>query len=241
MKLHCLVVEDEPLSQDVITGYIQDCPNLELVRVCSDALEAGEIMQNHRVDLLFLDINLPRLSGLRFLKTLSAPPLVIFTTAYPEFAVEGFEADAVDYLVKPFSFDRFLKAVNKALEKTHFLIGKSERHFKDFTLLPEYILLRSEKKDYRINFTDIEYIEAIGDYLKVFTGDKFLVVHDTIKEMLDKLPSSVFIRVHKSFIISLDKIKYIEGNRIRTTSTYIPIGKVYKEELVERLKIDKGW
>lgn len=240
MKLRCLVIEDEPLSQDILAAYIKDCPNLELIRICSDALEAGEIIQKHKVDLLFLDINLPRFSGLRFLKTLSHPPLVIFTTAYPEFAVEGFETDAVDYLVKPFSFDRFLKAVNKAQEKAQFLIDKSERHRKDFHDISGFILLRADKKDYRINFADIEYIEAIGDYLKVFTGEKFLVVHDTIKNMLDQLPPSVFLRVHKSFIVSLNRIRYIEGNRIRMTGTYIPIGKVYKEELIEKLKNNKG-
>jgi DNA-binding LytR/AlgR family response regulator len=234
--MKCLIVEDEPLSQEVLAGYIAGCPDLDLVGTCADAFQAGEIMRKEQIDLLFLDINLPRLSGIRFLKTITSGPLVIFTTAYPEFAVEGFEADAVDYLLKPFSFERFLRAVNKAMERAGSLAGKNPPAVPQSEQPGGFILLRSDKKIYKVNFSEIICIEATGDYLKVVMESKTLVIHETMKNMLDQLPSGDFYRVHKSFIVALDKISYLEGNRIRTSMVFIPIGQVYKEGLLERLK-----
>jgi DNA-binding LytR/AlgR family response regulator len=159
--------------------------------------------------------------------------MVIFTTAYPEYAVEGFEANAVDYLVKPFSFERFMKAVNKAIEKARY--SKSQAK----TQLPgrqDFILLRADKKLYKVLLSEILYIEATGDYLKVFYKDKHLLVHGTINGFLEKFPLGEFIRVHKSFIISVNQINYIEGNQIRIGSTFIPIGRSYKDEVESRLR-----
>lgn len=233
MKLRSLIVEDEPPAQEIISGYLRNCGQLELVKICPDALAAMEVLNREPIDLIFLDINLPMISGFTFLKTIEKPPMIIFTTAYPEYAVEGFEANAVDYLVKPFSFERFLKAVNKAIAQAHNaqnttgINSSSERH--------QYILLRSDKKLYKVLLSEIFYIEATGDYLKVYYSDKYLVVHGTINGFLEKFPGGEFLRVHKSFVISVDKINYIEGNQIRIGTTFIPIGRSYKEEVEQRL------
>jgi DNA-binding LytR/AlgR family response regulator len=233
MKLRSLIVEDEPPAQEVLSGYIRDCGQLELVKICPDALAALDLLRQETIDLIFLDINLPRLSGLNFLKTLDRSPMVIFTTAYPEYAVEGFEANAVDYLVKPFSFERFLKAVNKAIEKSRYLQNQAEAQPPDSR--QDFILLRADKKLYNVLLSEILYIEATGDYLKVFYADKHLVVHGTVNGFLEKFSQGEFIRVHKSFIISVNQINYIEGNQIRIGSTFIPIGRSYKEEVERRL------
>jgi DNA-binding LytR/AlgR family response regulator len=229
MKLRSLIIEDEPPAQEILSGYIRDCAQLELVNICPDALEALDILRKEPIDLIFLDINLPKLSGLNFLKILDRTPMVIFTTAYPEYAVEGFDANAIDYLVKPFSFERFLKAVNKAVEKDRYSQNQVETQPPDSR--QDFILLKADKKLYKVLFSEIRYIESTGDYLKVLYLDKILVVHGTINGFLEKLPPGEFIRVHKSFIISINQINYIEGNQIRIVSTFIPIGRSYKEEV----------
>ena len=234
MKIRCLIVDDEPLSQDVLIQYVADTPLLELAGVCADAFEAGEALQGGNIQLMFLDVNMPKLSGVRFVKTLQNPPMVVFTTAYPEFAIEGFEVDAVDYLVKPFSFERFLKAVNKVVEK----MSLASRKGSDPS---GFILLKSDGKVYKVNFPDIEYMQSYGDYVKVFTGGKCLVVHDTFKSLLEQVPARDFVRIHKSYIIALAKIQYLEGNQVKTAREVLPIGLNYKEDLLKRLQeISKG-
>jgi DNA-binding LytR/AlgR family response regulator len=225
----CVVIEDEPLAQDVLKKYIHDHPSLELMAVCGDALEAQQILAKQPVSLIFLDINLPRLSGTGFLKTLSHPPLVIFTTAYPEFAAEGFELDAIDYLVKPFSFERFLKAVNKALEKL-------ERKTADKPASPASIFIKSDKKVYKINLDDIFYLEALDDYVKLVTTQGNYLVNDTLKSLQEELPASHFMRVHKSYIIAKNSIVFFEGNFVRIGEKDIPIGASYREEIYNKLK-----
>lgn len=227
----CLVVEDEPLAQNVLKKYIAEHPLLELAAVCADAPEAQQWLVRQQAAIVFLDINLPRLSGISFLKSLSRPPLVIFTTAYPEFAVEGFELDAVDYLVKPFSFERFLRAVNKALEKL-------ERKEPGGALAPATsIFIRADKKVYKINLADILYIEALDDYVKVVTTQGHYLVHETLKSLQEELPAEQFMRVHKSYIIASSKIVFIEGNYVKIGDRDIPIGASYREEVFARLKI----
>ena len=240
MKLKCLIVDDEPLAQDILVQYIDDCHSLELLKVCSDALEAGEYIRSQPVDLIFLDINMPRLSGIRFVKTLNQPILlIIFTTAYPEYAAEGFEADAVDYLVKPFSFERFMKAVNKAVELAEFRKKKESQRGTDFVQNHDFILLRSDKKIFKINFDDIIYFESTGDYIKVNCTDKKIIIHETFKNLVIQLPVNQFIRVHKSYIVSVTKIRLIEGNQVDVAGQKIPIGLVFKEELLKRLNPGK--
>jgi DNA-binding LytR/AlgR family response regulator len=237
MKLKCLVVDDEPLAREVLEQYIMDCPSLELIQVCSDAIEAGEYLRTGQADLIFLDINMPRLSGIRFVKTLTQPVLIIFTTAYPEFAAEGFESDAVDYLVKPFSFERFMKAVNKAVELDEFRKNKEQAINGHSCQNREFILLRADKKIYKINFSDILFFESTGDYIKVYSREKRLVIHETFKNLIVQLPEDQFIRVHKSYIVSLAGIRLLEGNQVDVTGHLIPIGSVYKEGLLEKLNM----
>jgi len=230
-SIRCMIIEDEPLAQNVLKKYIGEVSSLDLVAVCNNALEAQESIQSKNIQLLFLDINLPKLSGINFLKTLPAPPLVIFTTAYPEFAVEGFELDAIDYLVKPFSFERFLKAINKALNKINRQPGSADDRPAD-----DYIFLKADKKVYKIDLEDILYAEATGDYVKVITMEGQYTANITLKRLLEELPSNLFVRVHKSFIISANKIKFFEGNYIKVGQTDIPIGAAYREEIFARLK-----
>ncbi len=228
MKIKCLIVDDEPLSQDVLKKYIGDTPMLELASVCSDAFEANDILQTDNIQLLLLDINMPKLSGVRFVKTLNNPPLVIFTTAYPEYAIDGFEVDAVDYLVKPFSYERFLKAINKVVEKINLANIRNVN-------IDNFILLKSDKKVFKVNFNDINYLQSFGDYIKVYTCERCLIVHDTFKNILEQLPNIHFLRIHKSYIIALNRIQYMEGNQIKVANELLPIGLNYKEELLKKL------
>ncbi|MGB8192839.1 MAG: LytTR family DNA-binding domain-containing protein [Chitinophagaceae bacterium] len=226
----CLVIEDEPLAQQVLKKYIADHPMLQLVGVCNDALEAQQVLSNEKVPILFLDINLPKLSGINFLKSLPDPPAVIFTTAYPEYAVEGFDLNAIDYLMKPFSFERFLKAVNKAIEKL------KQSNVQAPAENAGFIFLKADKKVFRVNTADILFCEAVDDYVKVITTDEQYLVHSTLKKLLDELPSSNFIRVHKSYIIAKDKIRFFEGNYVKVGDRDIPIGASYKDDIYARLK-----
>jgi DNA-binding LytR/AlgR family response regulator len=218
-----MIVEDEPVSQELLRKYISELPLLELVSVCSNAIEAGDKLREQKVDLLFLDINMPRLSGTDFYSTLINPPAVIFTTAYPEFAVNGFELNAVDYLVKPFPFERFVKAVGKFMD--------SRKPADQQT----YIVLQADKKTHKADLSDIEYIEAMGDYARVKMTSKTLVVHQTLQKLSDQLPATTFRRIHKSFIISMKKLEYVEGNMAIVAGHKIPIGQTYRSEFLNGL------
>ena len=233
IRYTCIVIEDEPLAQNILKKYIEDHPSLELAAICTDAMEAQAILNRQTVQLLFLDINLPKLSGINFIKTLIHPPLVIFTTAYPEFAVEGFELNAIDYLLKPFSFERFLKAVNKAIEKINSSVILPK---KNEPPAPSFIFLKADKKIHKINLDNILFIEAVGDYMKVVTESGQLLVNETMKKMLEDFPVNAFIRVHKSFIVAINKIKYIEGNYIQVGDKNIPIGATYSGEFFSKFE-----
>jgi len=227
--IQCAILEDEPLAQNILKKYIEDHPALELFAICSNAEEAQKVLLRQHVELLFLDINLPKLSGINFLKTLPHRPLVIFTTAYPEYAVEGFELDAIDYLLKPFSFERFLKAANKAVQQLN------KKEIVDQSA-PSFIFLKADKKVHKVNLDDILHIEAAGDYIKVVTENGHYTVNDTLKSLQEELPPVQFIRVHKSYIISRTKIKFFEGNYVKVGNADIPIGNSYREEISTRLK-----
>jgi DNA-binding LytR/AlgR family response regulator len=221
-----MIVEDEPASQDILKQYISDYPQLKLMATCNNAIEANEQLLVNPVDLLFLDITMPKISGLDFYRSLSEPPQVIFTTAYPEYAVDGFEVNAVDYLVKPFPFERFLKAVNKFQDQAKTLATPS----------PDFILLQADKKMHRINYSDILFVEAMGDYVKVNTRDKTIVVHQTLQKMQNEMPGDKFFRVHKSYLISLQRIDYIEGNMVIINKVQIPIGQTYRTDFIAMLQ-----
>jgi len=225
MKIKCLIVDDEPAAREILQQYTADDSRLEAAAVCSNAFEAADVLQEEKIDLLFLDINMPKLSGLAFYKSLSRPPAVIFTTAYPEYAVEGFEVEADDYLLKPFTFERFYKAVSKVINK-----NAESRGDRDF------ILLNAEKKMFKINIDDINYLEAQGDYVNVCLKDRQLLVHDTLQNMQKQLPENRFERIHKSYVIALDKFDYIEGNMLVCGKKYLPIGSTYRESFLNKIK-----
>lgn len=225
MKLNCLVVDDEPLSQEVIVDFVKLCPELNLSGVANDALEAGEMLKNEPIDLLFLDINMPKLSGLGLIKSLQEVPLFIFVTAYPEYAVEGFEVDAVDFLLKPVSFDRFRTAVNRAVER-----------FKARDENPAgHIMLRADKKNYRVEFNEILFLEAQGDYVRFVTEKQNLTVHGKLKNFLAELPAGLFERIHKSYVIALNKVEYLEGNRVKVGDHKLPVSLNFRENLNKKL------
>ncbi|MGK7370224.1 MAG: LytR/AlgR family response regulator transcription factor [Candidatus Halalkalibacterium sp. M3_1C_030] len=214
----CLIVDDEPSAQEVLKQYIADTPQLVLKGCCDDALSASEFLTNNTVDLLFLDVNMPKLSGISFLKTHDDMPPVILTTAYDDYALEGYELDIVDYLLKPFSFERFVKAVQKV--DTRGLSSDRE---------DAVLTVKADKKTYRISLSDIHYIESAGDYVTIHTPGQRLTTHETMKNLEEKLPSEQFVRVHKSYIIALPKVKYLEGNSIKIGENLIPIGTTYRE------------
>ena len=223
--IKCIIVEDERLAQNVIQSHLKRIPQFELVGICNNALEAKEILNNQLVDLIFLDIQLPGMDGLNFLKTLQEPPAVILTTAYAEYALESYEFNVIDYLLKPISFERFSKAVNKIIE------GKILTQPAKFE--SDHIYIKSGSKFFKVDFSEIIYVEGMKDYLKIFTTDATLVTHQTMNEMEKLLPSKLFIRVHKSYIVSLARIKSIYGNNIETTKLTIPIGVNYKEKVMQ--------
>jgi DNA-binding LytR/AlgR family response regulator len=224
--ISCIIIDDEPLSRDVLRKYMSELTELSLIAECRDAFEATAVLSREEVDLLFLDINMPGLSGISFARSLTVSPLIIFTTAYPEFAVEGFEVNALDYLVKPFSFERFLTAVNRAQLRLQKQIPRSESSRK--------IVLKADKKLYALEFSDLLFIEGQGDYIKVHMKDKTLMVHHTLKNILESLPTNEFMRVHKSFVVNLQKISFIEGNQVRINEHTIPVSPPNREELLRR-------
>ncbi len=231
-SLSCLIVDDEPLSQDVLKKFVEDAPMLQLDGICSDALEALDFLRSKAVDLIFLDINMPKLSGINFVKTLENPPLIIFTTAYAEYAVEGFELDAVDYLLKPIAFDRFLKAVNKAIElqQAWEIIEKNKSETSKGET--DYLMIKSDKRIYKINIDELYYVQSYGDYVKIHTREKVIIASETLKNMVDLLRAHC-IRIHKSYLVNRTAIKYVEGNQVNIHNTMLPIGQKYRDEFLK--------
>ena len=228
MKIKCLIIDDEPLAQRILERYTQDVSSLEVVQKCNNALDAIEIMKEQKIDLVFLDINMPKLTGMEFLRSLKHPPLVIITTAYAEFAIQGYELDVVDYLMKPFGMERFLKAIQKVHDilkpREHSLPEKLSGESQE----DQYIFIKSSKKTYRISLNDILYIEALGDYVKIYTTDRMIISYHSMKNLENLLSPKQFPRIHKSFIVSLSKIDLIEGNQVKLRDRCIPIGTNFK-------------
>jgi DNA-binding LytR/AlgR family response regulator len=242
-----IIVDDEPLALDVMETYVSRMPNLELVARCNNAFEANEALKNNDIDLMFLDIQMPQLTGIDFLKTLKTPPMVIFTTAYQQYAVEGFEMNAIDYLLKPISMDRFMKAVNKASEQyeLHHPEPKTAAHTEGGLGedKPDYIFVKADKKLQRVKFSEILYIEGLKDYVIIRTETGRIISLQTMKSLEDKLPAAQFVRVHRSFIVGMDKIHAIVGNMVEVIEKglpkHLPIGKNYRDELLEMVEKNK--
>ncbi|SHH57341.1 LytR/AlgR family response regulator transcription factor [Winogradskyella jejuensis] len=226
-----LIIDDERIAHEIIKGYCDKMPNMQLIKHCYDALEALEYLREQSVDLIFLDINMPKLKGFEFLKTLTTPPKVIVTTAYQEYALEGYTLNVVDYLLKPFSFERFITAIQKV--KIENISAKTEaKKTEDNT---ESIFIYSDKKHIQINSNTILYIEAAGNYVKLVTTTKTHLIREKISEILKKLPTDKFMQVHKSYAVSKQHISIVEGNRIKIEDYSIPIGKSYKEKVKQLL------
>jgi len=232
--LKCIIADDEPIARQIVENYCAKIPYLEIVASCKNAFEVLEVLQNEPIDLLFLDINMPKLSGLSLLKTLQQKPAVIITTAYSEYAVEGFELSVTDYLLKPFSLERFLQAVSKVKNKTVIPIVIETETTSVTIEKQKSIFVKSDKKLIKLNFDEINHIEAYGNYIKIYT-DKMILVSGTLSHFLDKLPNR-FLRIHKSFIINFDKLKLIDGNRIvLQNDSKLPIGKSFRKDVLDRI------
>jgi DNA-binding LytR/AlgR family response regulator len=233
--IHYLIVDDEPIAHRIIEKYCENLPHLEKKGNCYNAFEAMQFLNEHEVNLLFLDINMPKLTGFDFLKTISNPPKIIVTTAYKEFALEGYELNISDYLLKPFSFERFIKAINKTIvtKKTNdnSLVTKPE-----IKSVASSFFLKGDKKHSQVHFKDLLFIEAYGHYTKVYLKNEMIISHEKISSFEKLLPKSQFVRTHKSFIVAKNEINYIEGNRISIQNHKIPIGQTYKENVNKLFK-----
>lgn len=236
--IKAIIVDDEPLAQDILETYLGKIPSIELVAKCNNAFEANDALRAHDIDLMFLDIQMPQLTGTEFLRGLSNPPVTIFTTAYPNYALDGFELNALDYLVKPISSDRFLQAANRAIEQIEL---KNRSNAGTITEEgPNFFYVKADKKLVRVNHDDIVYIEGLKDYVIIRMENDRVITLQTMKSLDEKLPSEKFIRVHRSYIVNLNRIDALVGNSIevkeRGKVQNLPVGKSYREALQSRIE-----
>jgi DNA-binding LytR/AlgR family response regulator len=228
LTIHCIVTDDEPMARKGLTGYIEKIGFLKLVTVCEDAIQLNNYVQQHPVDLLFLDIEMPYITGIDFLKQVKQPPKVIFTTAYEHYALQGYELDVLDYLLKPISFERFLKAANKAYD--YF------RSRQDDT--PDYFFAKTDTRLEKIQFDEMLFAEAMENYVAIYTTDKKIITHSTLKAVAEKLPA-YFIQPHKSYLVNMNYIEAVEGNLLHLKKFQVPISKYQKEEVLSRIVNNK--
>lgn len=236
-KIKCLVIDDERLARDYLKNYISKIPELEFIGDFNSPLKATELIKSGEIDLLFLDIQMPDITGVEFLKSLTNKPEVIFTTAYQEYALEGFNLSVIDYLLKPFSFERFFQAVNKVIDK---LESKPEKEdinqlhtLHQTTYAETYLTIRADRKFYKINFDNITYIEGQKAYVTFHTNKKLITALASLKELEESLPKDKFIRIHKSYIVAIHEILSLEGNIIEINNVHLPVGKMYKETVLK--------
>jgi DNA-binding LytR/AlgR family response regulator len=222
-KLRCLVVDDEELARVLVANYTSRTKTLELVGTCANPLEAIEVLREQVVDLLFLDIQMPELNGIDFLKSMPRKPLVVLTTAYSEYALEGYDLNVVDYLLKPFSFERFLQSVHKAQDRLPAPAPKKN-----------FLLVKSEHKVHRLDLDELLYVQSMREYVAYYTIHGRLLSLGSLKQLEEELPSDRFVRIHKSYLVALDKARTLEGNFVKIQEVPLPIGANYKEELLNR-------
>jgi len=226
-KIKCIVTDDEPFARKGLQGYIEQIDFLELKGVCENALELNSLLKKESTDLLFLDIEMPYVTGIDFLKNITDAPKVIFTTAYEKYALQGFELEVLDYLLKPISFDRFLRAANKAFD--YFRGQQTPAAGED------YIFVKADSKLEKIHFADILFVEALENYVAIYTREKKIITHLTLKMIQEKLPSGAFIQPHKSYVVAIGKINSIEGNILHVLQHQVPISKYQKDEIMEKI------
>lgn len=238
-KFKCLIVDDEPIARQIVEIYCSHLLDIEVLASCDNALEAKYVLQNEGVDILFLDINMPVLDGISFLKTLRQPPIVIFTTAYKEFALDAFDMAACDYLLKPFSLERFIIAVDKAKERLRPMMPMIQPPVLPAPeAIPEaYIFIKSDGKIFKILFEDLLYAEASGNHIKLITDKNTIVSTMTFTALEEQLPKTTFLRLHRSFIINKAKISHVEGNRVFIGVLQLPIGANYREAFLREIGI----
>jgi DNA-binding LytR/AlgR family response regulator len=233
MKLNCIIIDDEPLARKGLREYISDVDFLEMVGEFDNPLKATQALEQQQIHLLFLDIHMPKISGIEFLRTLQHPPLVVLTTAYPQYALDGFDLSVLDYLLKPISFDRFFKAVMKA--KEHYHSRQPATTSTQSIAKDDHIFIKSDNKLIRLAYSDILFIEALQNYVAVHTTEKKYITYLTFKSIEESLPADQFLKVHKSYLVAVSKITSIEGNEIITGTHHIPISRNLKEEVMEKL------
>ncbi len=233
MKKRCLIVDDEPIAQQILEQYIHKVEALSLIGKCNNALDALSVLHQEEVDIMFLDIKMPSMTGLELLKSLQNPPKVILTTAFSEFGVESYEYGVTDYLLKPISFERFLRAINKILLSKKDKSQELEKTAK----LSDFIFFKADKKIHKYYFRDILFIEGSGNYVKIHSeNEKPLMVLDKLSELIKKLPETNFCRVHKSYIVNVNKIVQVEGNRIKFKNELVPISSTYKQNFEKYIR-----
>jgi DNA-binding LytR/AlgR family response regulator len=227
--INCLVVDDEPIAREGIMEYVRQIDYLNMVAQCKSAAEAAGLLQKHKIDLIFLDIQMPKLTGIEFIKALAEPPLVIFTTAYSDYALEGYELDVVDYLLKPISFARFLKAVEKAQNYLH-------ARNKDVSITSDFFFIKCNGKIEKIIMAEVVYIEAMANYVIIYTKQKKFITYLTFSGIEEQLPAELFVRIHKSFLVAISAIQTIDGPEVITSSMRLPLSKNYRNEVLSRIE-----
>lgn len=232
--INAIIVDDEPLAQDVLEAHLMKIPEVNLVAKCDNAIEARKVLSENDIDLVYLDIQMPEITGIEFVKSLTNPPSIIFTTAFDNYAVEGFELNAIDYLLKPISIERFMKATTKALdmiESSHLSQAAEIDSSTD-----DYMFVKADKKLVKVNYSDVIYIEGLKDYVIIKRNDKRIITLQTMKSLESKLPSDIFLRIHRSYIVNLKKIEAIMGNMVEVNEKgqvkHLPVGKNYRDELL---------
>ncbi len=233
MKTSCLVVDDEPLALTVIEQHIQKLPNMEVAGTCRNAMEAFDFLLSNDIDLVILDVEMPEISGIELLKTLQKMPAVIITTAYRDFAIDAFDLDVIDYLLKPVSFERFFKAISKYYQRN----SEIKNNRKEMPMPDAFIYVKSDRKIWKVKVNDINLVESLKDYVKLYTSERVIITRETISSVEEKLPSGSFIRTHRSYLVPVDRIISFSAEEIETNGHTIPIGRTYKNAVLGFL----GW
>lgn len=231
--MNCIALDDEPLALDIIEAYVKKHPELNLIARCNNAEEASKVLNSQHIDLMFLDIQMPGVTGLNFVRSLKNKPLFMFTTAYSEYAIDGFELDAIDYLLKPIAYDRFEKAIEKA--KEYYTI-KNNSGLTESDLENDFIFVKANQQLIKLAYGEILYVEAFADYVKIFLNDRKIVTLQTMKKMEAKLPSDIFSRVHRSFIVSRKAVQSFSTSVCEVNGEKIPVGKNYKNDFIKLMK-----
>lgn len=239
--INCVIIDDEPLAREGIANYVQEIDFLHLVKVCENPVELIKLLDQHRIDLIFLDIQMPKINGIDFLKMMQDPPMVIITTAFPSYALEGFQLNVLDYLLKPITFDRFFKSANKAKDYYQLINRANSPDLAKTDNINDYFFIKCGSKYEKIHFDDILYVEGMQNYITIYTSRGKYITLLYLKNLEQNLNSKLFIRVHKSYIVSIHKIDSIQGNEIFIQSHRIPISRNYRDQVIQQVVMNKLW